>query len=132
MDFTRYLAFWFVLAAIAIANGTLRQFGYGPWLSELAAHQLSTLTGIVFTGVAAAAFHRRHPIPSARRAVQIGGAWLAMTLAFEFGIGHYVAGHAWQVLLADYDLSAGRVWALFLLWIGLLPLLLYATRGMRT
>ena len=131
MIIARYFAFWFVLAAIAIANGTLRQFVYGPWLSELGAHQLSTFTGIVFTGLAAAALHRRHPIPTLRQAAAIGAAWLAMTIAFEFGFGHYVAGHSWQALMADYDLSAGRVWSLFLLWVAALPMLLRARHGNR-
>lgn len=131
MTVARYVAFWFVLAAVAIANGTLRQFVYGPWLSELSAHQLSTFTGIVLTALAAAALHRRHPIPAPRQALVIGAAWVAMTIAFEFGFGHYVAGHSWQKLLADYDLSAGRVWSLFLVWIGILPLLLCLGRQRR-
>jgi hypothetical protein len=131
MNLLRYLAFWFVLAVVAIANGTLRQFVYGPWMTELTAHQLSTLTGILFTGLAVAAFHRRYPIPTARQAVSIGAAWLAMTIAFEFGFGHYVAGHPWQALLADYNLAAGRLWALFLAWIALLPTIVraWAIRG---
>ncbi len=131
MTVARYVAFWFVLAAVAIANGTLRQFVYGPWLSELSAHQLSTFTGIVFTGLAAAALHRRYPIPTLRQAAAIGAAWLTMTIAFEFGFGHYVAGHSWQRLLADYDLSAGRLWSLFLLWIAILPALLRLRRQYR-
>ena len=40
-----------------------------------------------------------------------------MTVAFEFGFGHFVAGHSWQRLLGDYNLLEGRVWLLFLLWI---------------
>jgi hypothetical protein len=44
-----------------------------------------------------------------------------MTVAFEFGFGHYVAGHSWSLLLADYNLLAGRVWSLFLIWITIVP-----------
>jgi hypothetical protein len=46
-----------------------------------------------------------------------------MTIAFEFGFGHYVAGHSWSRLLADYNLANGRVWSLFLAWIAVLPYL---------
>ena len=32
-----------------------------------------------------------------------------------------VAGHSWARLLADYNLFAGRVWSLFLVWITVAP-----------
>lgn len=35
-----------------------------------------------------------------------------MTLAFEFGFGHYIAGTPWSELVADYDLLQGRLWVL--------------------
>jgi len=121
----RYVAFWIVLAFVAVANGSLRQFGYSRYLSELAAHQVSTVTGILFTGLAAWLFNRFYPIELARQAWIIGACWLVMTLAFEFGFGHYVAGHSWRHLLADYNLLAGRVWVLFLAWITVLPYVLH-------
>lgn len=102
-------------------NGTLRQFAYGPYLSELAAHQLSTVTGILLTGVTVWILNRFWPIASAKAARIIGACWLLMTIAFEFGFGHYVAGHSWSRLVADYNLLEGRVWSLFLVWIALLP-----------
>jgi len=44
---------------------------------------------------------------------------------FEFGFGHWVAGHSWRRLLADYKLLAGRLWALVLVWIGIAPWVFY-------
>ena len=35
-------------------------------------------------------------------------------MLFELGFGHWVAGHPWSRLLADYDLLAGRIWVLVL------------------
>jgi hypothetical protein len=61
------------------------------------------------------------PIRSAKEAWMIGVCWLLMTVAFEFGFGHYVAGHSWVRLFADYNLLEGRVWSLFLAWITVLP-----------
>ena len=119
----RYLLFWPVLAVIAIANGSLRQFTYGRHMAELAAHQFSTVTGIVLTGAAVWALNRVWPIGTARAAWIIGVCWLFMTIAFEFGFGHYVAGHSWARLFADYNLAEGRVWLLFLAWIAVLPYL---------
>lgn len=120
---SRYLLCWVILAVIAIANGTLRQFTYGRHLPELAAHQISTLTGILLTGGAVWLLSRFWPLGSAKEAWIVGACWLLMTLAFEFGFGHYVAGHSWSRLFADYNLLEGRVWTLFLVWIAVLPYL---------
>ena len=51
---------------------------------------------------------------SPREALTIGVAWLLCAIAFEFGFGHYVDGLPWSRLLADYDLSQGRL--LLLVW----------------
>lgn len=122
---TRYLLCWPALAVIAIINGSLRQFTYGRHLAELAAHQLSTITGILLTGAAVWTLNRVWPIGSASAAWTIGACWLVMTVAFEFGFGHYVAGHSWSRLLADYNLLEGRVWSLFLAWIAVLPYVIW-------
>ena len=117
----RYLLAWLLLAAVAIVNGVVRQATYGQVLSELTAHQISTVTGILLTGVIVWFLARRWRLASARQAWIVGLAWLILTIAFEFGFGHYVAGHPWSRLLADYDLSSGRLWLLFLGWITVAP-----------
>jgi ABC-type Fe3+ transport system permease subunit len=38
-----------------------------------------------------------------------------MTVAFEVGVFHFIVGHPMSVLLADYDLAAGRLWPLVLI-----------------
>jgi hypothetical protein len=117
----RYALAWLGLAVLAILNGSLRVFTYGKLMPELTAHQVSTLTGVVFVGIAVALLHRRWPIRSSRQASAIGLMWVCMTVFFEFGFGHYVMGHPWSRLLHDYDLSSGRVWSVFLLWLGVAP-----------
>ena len=125
----KYTAFWLVLAVLGVANGVLRVSTYGRRLSDLAAHQLSTVTGVLMTGVAIWLFHRYQTTTSMQQAWLIGVIWLTMTIAFEFGFGRFVAGHSWQRLLADYNLLAGRVWSLFLVWILVaVPLLHSLTR----
>ena len=121
----KHLLIWFLLAVVATANGIIRQSTYGKQLSELAAHQVSTLTAVVATGLLVWVANHFWPIGSARQAWIVGVSWLAMTMAFEFGFGHYVAGHSWDRLLADYNLKAGRVWSLFLLWILIMPFVVY-------
>ena len=47
----KYLLLWIPMVFIAIANGVVREAWYGRHLSELRAHQLSTLTGVVLFGL---------------------------------------------------------------------------------
>lgn len=123
--YTKYLLVWLLLAVIAIGNGIVRQSTYASHVSDLAAHQISTVTAILATGGVVWIISHFWPIESSAQAWAIGLSWLLLTIAFEFGFGHYVAGHPWSRLLADYNLLAGRVWALFLIWIAVLPIVIY-------
>ena len=124
----RYLLCWLLLLLVAIGNGVLREASYGRVLSERTAHQLSTLTGIGFTGLCAWWLLRVWPLETALQAWQVGMLWLLLTIGFEFLFGRYVAGHSWQRLLHDYNLVQGRVWLLFLLWIAVMPYLFFRLR----
>lgn len=124
----RYVVGWLLLLTVAIGNGMLREAGFARVLPELAAHQLSTLTGMVFTGLCAWWLLRVWPLQAARQAWRVGLLWLLLTVAFEFLFGHFVAGHTWQHLLHDYNLAQGRLWSLFLLWIAVMPYLFYRLR----
>ena len=121
----KYLLVWLLLAIVAIANGILRQSTYGQIVSELNAHQISTVTAILSSGVVVWIANRFWPIQSTSQALVIGACWLLMTVLFEFGFGHYVAGHPWDRLIADYRILEGRVWALFLMWVAILPFVVF-------
>lgn len=111
---------------IAIANGALRQFTFGRSLSELRAHQLSTLIGSILMGgfiwVVIAVF----PPASAGQALLIGVIWLCLTVAFECFMGLVLLKRSLPEVLHDYNLFAGRVWVLFLLWLVIAPLMFYS------
>ena len=123
--FTIYILFWLVLMVLAVANGILREASYGLHLAELHAHQLSTLFAAALFGVAVWLLSRKRAPGSLKQSLQIGVVWLALTLSFEFLFGHYVAGHTWGRLFQDYDILSGRLWLLLLVWITVLPLLVY-------
>ena len=121
----RYALCWFLLAVAAIINGILREGTYGKNVSELAAHQISTVTAIALTGIVVWRFQRIWPLESAHQAGIIGVLWLIMTILFEFGFGHFVAGHSFSRLLADYNLLQGRLWVFFLAWVAIMPYLFF-------
>ena len=122
-----HILFWFVLMFVAIANGVIREATYGKSVTELPAHQISTVTGIVLTGLSVWLFSRAWPLGSPAQAWLTGISWLVLTAGFEFIFGHYVAGHSWERLFQDYNLLAGRVWVIFLLWVAIMPYIFYKT-----
>ncbi|OYT42845.1 hypothetical protein B6U90_07685 [Thermoplasmatales archaeon ex4484_6] len=119
------LGIWLLFAVVANINGIIRNLGYGPFMPELTAHQLSCLTGAVAFGTVMFLFFRLTKAEFSRMDLfLIGSMWLAMTICFEFLFGHYVIGHSWDRLLADYNLLKGRLWVLILLWTWLGPLIM--------
>ena len=122
---------WLPMVVIAVANGVLREAVLTPRLSELRAHQLSSLTLVLLFALYVWGVRPFLRLRSREQALGVGALWLFLTVLFEFGFGHWIAGHPWEKLLADYDLVAGRLWALVLLWVGLAPLAVYEVGSRR-
>lgn len=121
----KYTAAWFLMMLLAILNGAFREAFLKERYGELRAHQLSTLTLLLLLSVYVWILVRTWTPESPGQAWLIGLVWLAMTLAFEFGFGHFIAGKPWSELLKDYDIIAGRVWVLIPAWIAVAPYLFY-------
>jgi hypothetical protein len=120
-----YLTAWLPMVFIAIANAALREKIFARFLTELRAHQVSSLTAIILFGMYVTALEYLWPLGSASEAWTVGALWLALTLGFEFLAGHYLFGNSWEKLLHDYNILAGRVWILVLLWISAVPYLIF-------
>ncbi|PZV04597.1 MAG: hypothetical protein DCF23_05890 [Cyanobium sp.] len=113
------------MLVIAVANGALRQLSFGKVMSELRAHQLSTLIGSMFMGLFIWLIVYIWPPSSGHQALLIGLIWLGLTVAFEFFMGLVLQHRPLAQVLDQYNLFAGRVWILFLLWITLAPWLFF-------
>lgn len=110
------LVVWALLALSAIGLGFFRVEWLLPRLGEVWAHVLGTINFVAALWIIVWLWLRLAAGPWPARALWgIGALWVAMTVSFEFGFGHYVAGHSWEKLLADYNLFAGRLWVLVLL-----------------
>jgi hypothetical protein len=121
----KHILWWFAFPFVAILNGTLRELTYKNFVGDLPAHQISTVTGIIFFGIILYFIFKKWKIESIKHAILIGVIWLGLTIVFEFGFGHYIMGNPWQKLLNDYNLAERRVWSLFLLWITIAPFIFY-------
>ena len=121
----KYTLLWLLMPFIGIFNGTLREFIYKKYVGELLAHQLSCFTGILFFGLFVWMLSLKWKIQSSAQALTIGIIWLVLTIIFEFVFGHYVMHHPWSSLFHDYNILAGRLWILVLLFTSLSPYIFY-------
>lgn len=121
----RALLVWLLLLVLAFAGAALREGLLAPRIGGAAAHFVGTVVVVALFLVAIAlTLPWIVPTLSPGALLRLGLGWTAMTIAFEFGFGHFVMGHSWSELLHDYNLFAGRVWILVLLTTLLGPWLL--------
>jgi uncharacterized membrane protein len=125
----RALLVWLFLVVLAIANGTLRTLVLAPRIGEHTGRFVSTLLLSVFIAVAAWLTIPWIEPATERDAWLVGGIWLVLTLAFEFGVGHWVFRNSWKKLLDEYDLSKGRIWTLVLATTLLAPVVAFRLGG---
>lgn len=110
------LAVWPLFLVTAIMLGAIREKLIAPALGEPAAHVIGTLLFIAAMLAIMRGFVGRIQEDVRRFDLwSIGILWTVMTVGFEFGFFHFIAGVPWEKLLADYNLFAGRLWLLVLL-----------------
>ena len=110
----RALLVWVLLVGLAILNGAARETVFSPHLGPAVGHLVSSVLLAGLIALTAWLTILWIAPGSARRAWAVGALWLTLTVAFEFLAGHYVFGHPWPRLLADYDILQGRAWLLVL------------------
>jgi hypothetical protein len=119
---------WLAILVLANLNGLLREFTLAALLGPTGARLASgvTLSAIIF-GVAclAAPWIGRG---TARQWWAVGFAWLALTLAFEFGIG-YAQHQDVSRLFAAYTFEGGNIWPVVLLAALVSPYVAARVRG---
>ena len=109
------LALWVLLVVCAVLNGLLRQSVLVPKLGESLGRALSsTILSMVILLVAYAFLTTTSMEYSSADLWLMGIIWLMLTLAFEFGFGHFVTKKSWNTLLEDYNILKGRIWIIVL------------------
>lgn len=114
--YVKALGIWFLMCIIAIINGIIRNGVYSPIVGEYVGHIISSFILIcIFSLVIALYYNNIKGKYENRNSLYIGVLWLIMTIAFEFIFGHYIVGHSWERLFADYNLFQGKIWLLVLI-----------------
>jgi hypothetical protein len=128
MTTRRVVLAWFVILVLAILNGALREGLLIPRLGEQAGRLLSPILLAALVLAAARVLVPWIRPTTARDAWAVGFTWLVLTLAFEFLAGHYLFGVPWERLLAEYNVTRGRLWILVPLTTLLAPLAVHTLR----
>ena len=123
------LWFWFVLLIIAIINAVIREATYKPLLEPYIgnwAHQLSSITGIIFFFIAIYLFFRYINVEYNKLDVWIIGVkWVILTTIFEFTFGYYFRQSSWEEMFATYHFWKGELWFLVLIAVLFIPRICY-------
>lgn len=120
MRYLHYFLAGLPLPVLAIINGAIRQLLVQPKLGELPAHQISCLTAcILFGGYTwgLSRFWKGFPFDDPWR---MGLVWLLFAVTFELGLGIALRYPAAK-LFHDYNLLAGRLWVVVLVWTLVVP-----------
>ena len=124
----RYIVLWIPMIVIAFANATLRELVLINYISVFRAHQLSTITLILFCSVYTWFVLPSLNIQNSRQTFVIGGVWTLFTIAFEFSLGR-LTNKSWAYLFQNYNIFAGQLWVLFLACLFILPYVVYVYRS---
>ena len=125
----RWLVAWVGAPVLAIVNGAVRELAYKEQVGESTANQISVGPLIALLALYFWVLQRRWPLATTREALSVGAIWVALSVLFEFGFGHYVEGDSLGDLLHNYDVTAGNLWILILLWIAVGPATVRAVAG---
>jgi hypothetical protein len=121
MILLKALGIWFLMVIAAILNGTLRDNVVSKSIGNHLSLPLSgvTLSVAIFLIVyfTVAVFGT----VTSRTYIAIGFLWLVITLIFEFGFGHYVAGKSWRELVQVFNVAKGNLFILVLVVTTLSP-----------
>jgi hypothetical protein len=129
MNYVKAACLWLVFLVVAISCGMIRDKFLVPGFGPRGGRALGTLLvaaiifGIIYAYIGTLAGASRVAL------FKLGLGWTMATIMFEFLFGHYVMGHAWESLRADYNVFQERLWPLVLLVTLLGPLLARRIRG---
>ena len=115
----RALLVWILVMVGESFHGVLRRVLLSPDVM-ITLRQVSVLVGVLIVFAVTWFCLPWLRLRSTRSALAVGGLWIVLTLGFEIGLGR-LAGHGWDRIFTEYDLTRGGLMPLGLLAMGLIP-----------
>ncbi len=120
MNLRKAMLIWLLIAFAESVNGTVREFVIAPLIGDRFAHQIGFVIGsgfIFFVAWLTAPWLKADPF---RAQIKIGGLWLMLMVAFEFGLG-FARGLSWERMLVEYNPAHGGLMSFGLVILLLAP-----------
>jgi hypothetical protein len=129
LNLVHALLSWAAIIPLAIAKGVLRERLLVRIFGEKVARTLSgaILSAVIFGWTWLILPWIGHAVTSAW--IALGAGWMALTIAFEFSFGRFVARRTWEELRRPYRFENGEVWLLVLLVVAVSPALVATRRA---
>jgi hypothetical protein len=129
MNLKRAVVVWLLIAVAETVHGTLRRLFLVPLIGLKPSSQIGMVigSGIIFAIAWLSAGWLG--LGSFRRQLQVGALWVVLTLIFEFSLG-LAFGYTRERILADYNLLAGGLMPLGILFMLFAPTLARRARGL--
>jgi hypothetical protein len=125
----RGVGIWLTLVVVESLHGVIRRLFLEPQLGDLRARQASVFTGAALITLVFWFTLKWLGPQSVRRWWKIGAMWLALTLAFEIGLGRAM-GMSWDRIVSDFDPWRGGLLGFGMLVILVAPRILAERRGL--
>jgi len=121
------IGIWVILAILTISFAIFREVIFIPFsgLDGTVARAVLLPVAIVYILIVAYLYLRTQIDYTKRDTIFVGLIWLVLTIVFEFSFGTLVMGNTLENLLYDYNIFAGRTWALFLLTTAISPFVVH-------
>jgi hypothetical protein len=124
----RALAVWLLIILAESMHGTLRVVFVEPVLGSLSARQIAMPVGAAIIFAVTFLTIRWIGARSVPHLLAIGLVWVALTVAFEIGLGR-LEGFGWDRITEDYDPRRGGFMILGLVFMALTPWIAARLRG---
>jgi hypothetical protein len=125
----RAVGLWLLLMAAETLHGLWRVKVLAIWLGDEFARDVGVFTGSLIILLITFACIDWIPARDRRRLLRIGATWVALTIGYEVALGRFAFHLSWSEIVAEFDLSRGRVFPIGLLLLLLSPLLAAWFRG---
>lgn len=129
MVFFKAIAVWLLFIMAESLNGTIRELWLVPALGSIRAHQVAFVIGSMLILAIATLLIPWLRASRISELIQVGLLWVALTLGFEVGLGHFILGYSWSRIAADYNPMQGGWMSLGIVLVALAPLIAAKVRG---
>ena len=104
-----------------VANGMFRELLLKPRIDPSGADVVSAILGAIIVLITTRRLFRPLAGHATSELLRVSAIFVVLTVAFEFTFGHYVDGHSWAELLANYEFWNGRLCPFLLVVLALTP-----------